>query len=238
MSSVTEGSTYPHFVLCLSLESLWKSEAGGDRTVHFGIGCSKRDARPPSLLQPLLTSSATLTPLGSKCCVRHRPVQPLLPSEVLSECSSPCVTLQLPPEDPRIIKLRVIWQAPPNCAHPPHTLHKDRYKDNSCFSLKLICLRAGLQATGSSVLFPLTVSLPLNSHPTPILLWYPAAWWKTSGMLNRGMMQNTGLSKVGKGNECNDWVTSIYLQLGSLLFFTSDEIEGVPKGCQLIDSDG
>ena len=51
-------------------------------------------------------------------------------------------------------------------------------------------------------------------------------------------MQNAGLSKVEKGNECNDWVASTYLQLRWLLFVTFDKIEGLPKGSQLIDSDG
>lgn len=51
-------------------------------------------------------------------------------------------------------------------------------------------------------------------------------------------MQNAGLSEVEKGNECNDWVASTYLQLRWLLFVPFGKIEGLPKGSQLIDSDG
>ena len=70
-------------------------EAGGDGKVgriHFGIGCAEKDGHLASQLQSLPEPAAAL-PLGSKCCPGHCPLQPLLLTEVLSECSSLLITV-------------------------------------------------------------------------------------------------------------------------------------------------
>lgn len=137
MPSVTEGNNYPHFVLCFSVESVWKREAGKNRAfgrVHSGIGCSKRDNPlssqfwwpPPHLPHcPCEVSTVLGTTLFS-------------PVSCLSCCQSALGNGRCYQRISGIMDCRITWQGPSNQCTYPEYLHKDRYKDNSYFPLKLI----------------------------------------------------------------------------------------------------
>ncbi|XP_029057848.1 protein SET-like [Monodon monoceros] len=75
-------------------------------------------------------------------------------------------------------------------------------------------IRSAQEHTGCLQVYRVSCPPPPHS-PSPTwlvsvsdLTVVPCLCRKTSGTLHRGMMQNAGLSKVEKGNECNDWVAT------------------------------
>lgn len=94
MPSVTEGNNDPHFVLCSQWNLSGNMRLG--KTMELGESMLWQVAlrEMPTILSVLVppTPPATL-PLWSQHYAGHHPVQPCFLSELLSECSSPWVTV-------------------------------------------------------------------------------------------------------------------------------------------------